>query len=72
MVVTRHARDGMVAERPPLDGNDVGLALEEPDHDDGKTAQKRIGKRTVIVRYRESDAQIAVVSVSATRRRLRA
>lgn len=70
MTFRKHALDGMASERPRLDEDAIRRVLEEPDHDDGTTAVKRIGRRTVIVRYREDDQEIAIVSVSATRRRL--
>lgn len=66
----RHAAGGMLAERPPISLEDVIHALEEPNHDDGSTATKRIGKRTIIVRYEESEVDVFVRSVSATHRHL--
>ncbi|HEX9816256.1 MAG TPA: hypothetical protein VGB18_04690 [Candidatus Thermoplasmatota archaeon] len=65
-----HAQDGMNAERPPIDMADMIHALQEPDHDDGATAIKRVARRTVIVRYDEDETWIVVRSVSATRRPL--
>jgi hypothetical protein len=61
----------MVAERPPVRPHHVSKVLEDPDHDDGKTALRRSGRRTIIIRYAEDDEQISVLSVSATRGRFR-
>ncbi len=70
MTVDKHAFVGMHAERPPWHEQDVRHALEEPDHDDGRTATKRIGRRTIIVRYDEDDHEVFIRSVSGTRRAL--
>ena len=70
LVLSRHAHDGMAAERPRVRHEDLARVLEEPDHDDGTTAWKRIGRRTVIVRYVEEEGVVRVRSVSATRRAL--
>lgn len=68
--VRKHAAEGMLGERDAIREEDLLKVLEDPDHDDGHDAWKRLGRRTIIVRYREADARIVVVSVSATRRRL--
>lgn len=68
VTLEKHAFVGMRAERPPWQNKDVTYALEEPDNDDGKTATKRIGARTIIVRYDEDEHEILVRSVSGTRR----
>lgn len=71
-ILTRHAEHACAAERPPIRAHLIEAVLEGPNHDDGTTAWKRIGRRTIIIRYRESPAAIYVVTVSATRARLRA
>jgi hypothetical protein len=68
--IRKHARDGMEAERPAVRVEDLVRALEESDHDDGQAARKRIGRRTILVRYEEAEDRISVRGVSATRRRL--
>jgi hypothetical protein len=68
--ISKHASDAMAAERPPAEANDVREVLEAPDQDDGHQAIKRIARRTLLVYYDEDDAQVYVLSVSATRRRL--
>lgn len=70
VLIGKHAHEGMAAERPPLDEHDILAALETPDHDDGRQAGKRIGKRTIIVYYEETQDGIEVRSISATRSRL--
>lgn len=60
----------MRSERPPITQEDIEETLEDPDHDDGRTAWKRLGRRTVIVRYRHEEERIKIDSVSATRRKL--
>lgn len=65
---TKHALEAMSCERPPVRSEDVLLALDEPDEDtpqDG--ARKRLGRRTIIVRYAEYEDEIRVKTVSATR-----
>lgn len=68
--IARHADDGMQAERPPIDLYDLENILEDPDHDDGHTARRRIGRRTIFVYYHETNETIVVLAVSATTRRL--
>ena len=68
LMIVRHAADGMRQERPEIDPYDVLDALEGPDHDDGSTATKRKGRRTIIVRYVEREEAWLILSVSATRR----
>lgn len=70
LTVGKHAEAGMRAERPPLDVEDVALVLGNPDHDNGKEARKRLGRRTVFVYYTETEDEVYVRSVSATSRRL--
>lgn len=70
VTIRKHAAEGMACEAPPIREDDVLLVLEEPDHDDQNQAYKRIGTRTVIVYYEETDDHIRVRAVSATRRRL--
>lgn len=70
VTIRKHAYEGMLGERHAIQEQDLVRVLEEADHDDGETAWKRIGPRTVIVRYRAAEDRIVVVSVSATRRRL--
>lgn len=70
-VLTRHAERAMDAERPRLTTWNVERTLEEPDHDDGKTAIKWLRGRNIIVRYAEEPEAIYVLTVSATRSRLR-
>jgi hypothetical protein len=71
VVLSRHAENAMVSERPPIRVRHLARTLEAPDHDDGKTAWKRIANRTVLVHYQEEADQILVKTVSATRGRLR-
>jgi len=66
---SKHASEAMAAERPALDVNDVREVLENPDHDDGRQAFKRIGERTLLVYYEEDESQVFIRSASATRRR---
>lgn len=68
--VARRALDGMNAERPPISDAEIEAPLEEPDHDDGNQARKRIGRRTIIVYYREEADTLVVRAVSATRSRM--
>jgi hypothetical protein len=72
VVIEKHAAVGMACERPPIRENHILAVLEEPDHDDGHQAYKRVGPRTVIVYYEEDDDTVEVRSVSATRGRLEA
>lgn len=65
--VYKHANEGMQAERPPIEYWDVALVLEEPDHDDGRRASRRIQDRTILVYYEELDDEIRIRGVSATR-----
>lgn len=66
----KHAFEGMNCERPPVQVGDVIDALEQPDHDDGNQAVRWNGHRTVIVYYAESEDELIVRSVSATKGRL--
>lgn len=68
--IEKHALGGMNAERPPITHDDVALVLEEPDHDDGKKAFRRVGPRTLLVYYEEEEHTIGVRAASATRSRL--
>lgn len=68
--ITKHAFEGMNAERPPLASHDIESVLEDPDSDDGRQAMKRLGARTVIVYYVENETEVVIESVSATRGRL--
>jgi hypothetical protein len=70
--VTHHAFNGMMAERPAIRPHRIERTLEEPDHDDGGTAWKKFGRRTIIVHYTEEADVIIVRSVSATRVTFRA
>lgn len=70
LAIRKHAYEGMLGERHAIQEHDIVEVLDEPDRDDGESAWKRIGPRTVLVRYREAEDRIVVVSVSATRRRL--
>lgn len=70
LTLTRHAFDGMNAERPPVRVHDVVRVLEDPDLDDGRRAAKWLGDRTLLVYYTEHEHQLDVESVSCTRRRL--
>lgn len=70
LTIDKHAYDGMNAERPPVQPPLVEFVLEEADQDDGHQALKAIGGRTIIVYYRETEDEIYVKSVSATRRKL--
>jgi len=66
----KHAAHAMNAERPPIEAWDVGRVLVEPDRDDGHRASKRIGRRLVNVYYDETEDEIHIRTVSATRGRL--
>lgn len=68
--ISKHAFEGMAAERPPISADTVARVLEDPDHDDGTQARKRLGGRTILVRYEALEDRIRVRGVSATRRRL--
>lgn len=70
VTIRKHAYEGMLGERHAIQEEEVLRVLDEPDRDDGESAWKRIGQRTVIVRYREAEDRIVIVAVSATRRRL--
>lgn len=70
VTIRKHVFEGMHGERHAIQEEEVARVLDEPDRDDGQSAWKRFGQRTVIVRYREAEDRIVVVSVSATRRRL--
>jgi hypothetical protein len=67
---SKHAAQAMGAERPMVRPWDVADVLEHP-HEDTREfgARKRIGARTIIVRYVEDEETIHVRTVSATRRR---
>lgn len=65
-----HAFEGMSAERPRIDLQDLANVLETPDADNGREAFRWIGTRTVLVYYEEDEEEVYVRSVSATRRRL--
>ena len=67
---TKHAYEGLRAERPPIDLEEIAMVLEEAEHDDGATAYRWIQTRTVIIRYIEREDYIRIRSVSATRSRL--
>lgn len=71
LTLTKHAFEGMNAERPPVRVREVVRVLDRPKTDDGRRALRWTGDRTVIVHYEEHDLQIDVQSVSCTRRRLR-
>ena len=71
----KHAGDGMNAERPPISVEEVIATLRHPDHRERqrKHREKRIrwiGTRSVIVYADETEDEIYVRSVSASRRRL--
>lgn len=68
-MIRRHAWDAMWAERPTIRVDDLLLTMEDPDHDDGRTASRWIGTRAIIVRYDEEDDRVTIRTVSATRRR---
>lgn len=70
LTLSRHAFEGMNAERPPVRVHDVVRVLEDPASDDGRCARRWIADRTVIVHYEEHEHQIDVQSVSCTRRQL--
>lgn len=71
-----HALDGQTQEarRNPVSEAHILRTLEAPDAVEPKKrgfeARKRLGKRTVIVRYAEYEDEIYVYGISATRRRL--
>lgn len=71
-----HALDGQSQEsrRRPVSTAHVLLALDSPDalrrRKEGFEAVRWIGKRTVLVRFRETEDELYVYSISATRRRL--
>lgn len=65
--VSKHAHEGMQAERPPIDYGAVQFVLEEPSADDGTRATRRVGRRTILVYYNEFDDEILIRSVSTTR-----
>lgn len=67
LTILKHAQQGMWQERPPVSIHDVQRVLEEPDDDDGNEARKRIGKRTLKVYYTQTDEEVWVRAVSATR-----
>lgn len=66
----KHAFEGMNCERPPIKLDDIIDALEDADHDDGNQATKWNGRRTIIVYYTETEDEVNVRSVSATKGRL--
>ncbi|MHB8584774.1 MAG: hypothetical protein ACYDDF_02910 [Thermoplasmatota archaeon] len=70
VTIRKHAYEGMLGERDEITEEDVVGVLESPARDDGTSAWRRVGKRTIIVRYRETPERIIILSVSATRRRL--
>lgn len=70
LTLSKHAFEGMNAERPPVHIREVRRVLEDPGADDGHRALRWTGDRTVIVYYEEHERQIDVESVSCTRRRL--
>lgn len=71
-----HALDGQSQEarKDPVSEKHILQTLEAPDTVESKKrgheARKRLGKRTVIVRYAEYEDEIYVYGISATRRRL--
>ena len=67
---TKHAFNGMAAERPPIKEDEVRAVLEAPDDDDGGKAFKAVGRRTVLVYYDDREGAVFIDAVSATRRRL--
>lgn len=70
IVLTRHAAQGMLQERPPVTIDEVVRALESPDHDTLAGLHAWTGKRTILIRYTEYHDEIRIRSISATRRRL--
>ena len=65
---SKHAAQALDNERPRIDEWDVARVLEEPDEDTPENgARKRIGRRTIIVRYTQTEDEIQVRTVSATR-----
>lgn len=71
MDFSRHAEEAADAERPRITAQAIEQTLDDPDHDDHKTAIKRIKGRTIIVRYSERQEAIYIITVSATRSPLR-
>ena len=71
--ISKHAANAMQNERPPLTPFDVVDALEQPDlvAVDGprRAAWKRVGGRSLIVRYLETQEEYDVRTVSCTRAR---
>jgi len=68
--ISRHALDGMNAERPPIKVNDVEETLKNPDKVDGRQYMKRIGNRTIIIYVEEHPDYWDIQGVSATRRKI--
>ena len=69
-----HAIDGMNAERPPVKDSHVHETSKDPEqiiHESGNRIRvmKWIGGRTLIVYYDETEHDIYVRGVSATKRR---
>jgi hypothetical protein len=68
VALSKHAAQALGNERPKIHEWDVIHVLEEPDEDDPENgARKRIGRRTIIVRYEDLGEEIFVRTVSATR-----
>jgi hypothetical protein len=68
--LTKHAYEGIRAERRPIGLEELTLVLDEAQHDDGTTAYRWIKTRTIIVRYRERSDEILIRGASATRSRV--
>lgn len=66
----KHAAHAMAAERPAVREGDVERVLEQPDRDDGHRTLKWLKDRTIIVYYDETEDEIYVRTISATRDRL--
>lgn len=70
IALTKHAAQALWNEWPAIDPWDVAHVLENPDEDTQENgARRRIGRRTIIVRYEETEEAIHVRTVSATRSR---
>lgn len=70
VMVSRHAFDGMNAEKPPIRVEHLEETLKNPDKVEGEKHMKWIGRRTVIAYLTEHPDYFEVRGVSATRRKI--